>query len=171
MRVFRLLIGSLMVVGAFATTGCDGGDAKGGKGGAVKGGPPPAPPISVAAVIERDVRDADEFSGRLEAFETVEVRARVSGVVSRVAFAAGREVNKGELLFALDARPFQAELARAEAELARAATRADHARTELARAEKLLASRAISQQEYDERVSANRESDVSILAHAPRSMW
>ena len=138
-------------------------NTKGGAG-AAKGGPPPAPSISVATVIEREVRDADEFSGRLEAFATVEVRARVSGVVSSVPFAAGTEVRKGELLFALDPRPFQAELARAEAELARATTRAEYARTEVARAEKLLASRAIAQQEYDERVAASRESEVSILA-------
>lgn len=156
----------LLSVTCTAIIACGRPDEAGGKGaaGAAKGGPPPAPPISVATVIEREVRDADEFSGRLEAFETVEVRARVSGVVSSVAFAAGNEVKKGDLLFALDPRPFQAELARAEAELARATTRADFARTELARAEKLLASRATSQQEYDERASANRESGVSILA-------
>ncbi|MFN0303741.1 MAG: efflux transporter periplasmic adaptor subunit, partial [Burkholderiales bacterium] len=67
-----------------ALIACGRPDEAGGKGsaGAAKGGPPPAPPISVATVIEREVRDADEFSGRLEAFETVEVRARVSGVVS-----------------------------------------------------------------------------------------
>ncbi len=165
MRLLRNgLLASLIAAGALVTAGCDGGAGTADKGAAAKGGPPPAPPISVATVIEREVRDADEFSGRLEAFETVEVRARVSGMVTRVAFAAGREVSKGELLFAIDPRPFQAELARAEAELARATTRADFARTELVRAEKLLASRAISQQEYDERVSANRESEVSILA-------
>ncbi len=158
-RFFLLFAGATLIA-------CGGPDEAGNKGaaGASKGGPPPATPVSVAAVIEREVRDSDEFSGRLEAFETVEVRARVSGVVTNVAFAAGRDVKKGELLFALDPRPFQAELARAEAELARATTRADHARTELARAEKLLASRAISQQEYDERVSADREGEVNILA-------
>ncbi len=157
---FFLLIASTTLIA------CGGPDEASNKGaaGASKGGPPPPTPASVATVIERDVRDSDEFSGRLEAFETVEVRARVSGVVTNVAFAAGSEVKKGDLLFALDPRPFQAELARAEAELARATTRADHARTELARAEKLLASRAIAQQEYDERVSANRESEVGILA-------
>jgi RND family efflux transporter MFP subunit len=160
----RLRVLVLSIGGVLAATGCDGGAGNQGGSSPAKGGPPPAPPISVATVIEREVRDADEFSGRLEAFETVEVRARVSGVVTRVGFAAGREVRKGDLLFALDARPFQAELARAEAELARATTRADYARSELARAEKLLVSRAISQQEYDERLSGNRESEVNILA-------
>jgi RND family efflux transporter MFP subunit len=147
-----------------ALAGCGRSDGADKKADAAKAGPPPAAQVSVAAAVEREVREWDEFSGRLEAVETVEVRSRVSGVVNGVHFQAGREAKRGELLFTIDPRPFQAELARAEAELARAITRSDLARTELARAEKLLSAKAISQQEYDERVSGNREGDASIRA-------
>lgn len=154
-----------LIAVAVAFTGCGRTDtANAANDPAAKGGPPPAPSVSVANAIEREVREWDEFSGRLEAAETVEVRARISGIVDSVHFAAGKEVRKGELLFSIDPRPFQAELARAEAELARAATRSELAKTELARAEKLLTSRAISQQEHDERVAGNREGDASIRA-------
>ena len=79
-----------------------------------------APDVTVAAVEERKVTEWDEFIGRLEAVESVEVRPRVSGYIERVVFTAGKEVRKGDLLFQIDPRPYQAELARAEAELAQA---------------------------------------------------
>lgn len=160
-----LLALSVALAVTLAVAGCGRGDtAKAATDPAAKSGPPPAPSVSVANAIEREVREWDEFSGRLEALETVEVRARVSGIVNSVHFAAGKEVKKGEPLFSIDPRPFQAELARAEAELARATTRSELAKTELTRAEKLLNAKAISQQEHDERVAGNREGDASIRA-------
>src|SRR5205814_10702171 len=80
----------------------------------------PAPPVTVAEVEQRTITEWDEFLGRLEAVESVEIRPRVSGYIERVAFAEGKEVRKGDLLFQIDPRPYQAELARAEAELAQA---------------------------------------------------
>ena len=121
-------------------------------------------PVSVAAVIEREVREWDEFSGRLESPQTVEVRPRVSGYIESVHFTAGADVRKGELLFVIDPRPFQAELARADADLARVVAQAALAKSEAARAEKLLASRAISQQEYEQLSSQLRQSDSAIRA-------
>ncbi len=163
-RAFLFVLSATLALAA-ALAGCGRGDtAKAATDPAAKSGPPPAPSVSVANAIEREVREWDEFSGRLEAVETVEVRARVSGIVERVHFAAGKDVKKGELLFSIDPRPFQAELARAEAELARAVTRSELAKTELTRAEKLLTAKAISQQEHDERVAGNREGDASIRA-------
>lgn len=123
---------------------------------------PPAPQVSVASVVERDVNDWDEFTGRIEPVESVAIRPRVSGYIQRVAFEEGGFVHKGDLLFVIDPRPYRAELARAEAELAAAQTRADLARNEEARADRLLAGRAISQEEHDERVNRGRETVAAV---------
>ena len=82
---------------------------------------PPAPPVTVAAVAERDVTDWDEFTGRLEAVDAVEVRPRAAGYITRVAFVEGSEVRQGAVLFEIDRRPYEAQLAGAEAELERVA--------------------------------------------------
>src|SRR5262245_62651905 len=82
-------------------------------------GPPPAPTVSVAEVIEREIAEWDEFTGRLEAVEAVEVRPRVDGQIERVAFRHGADVKKGDLLFVIDARTYKAEYDRAQAALAR----------------------------------------------------
>src|SRR5689334_14577657 len=82
---------------------------------------PPAPPtVSVVQPIDRDVVEWDEYIGRLESPETVEVRARVSGYLEKVHFKEGKEVKKGDLLYRIDPRPYQAEFDRAEAEFDRA---------------------------------------------------
>ncbi len=127
-------------------------------------GPPPAPPVSVAPSLERQVTEWDEFSGRLAAVERVELRARVSGYLQSIDFRPGALVKKGDLLFQIDPRPFQAELSRAEAALSSARTRADLARTELARAERLLADHAIAQRDVDERASSRRDLEANIQA-------
>ena len=158
---------SLSIV-AVLLVACSGGESTGTKSANEKavpaGAPPAAIPVSVAAAIERDVQESDEFSGRLEAFESVEIRSRVSGVIQSVHFQAGREVRRGDLLFTVDARAAAAELAKADAELARQQTRADLARTEFARSERLLSSKAISQQEFDQATATQREAGASIRA-------
>ena len=84
----------------------------------------PAPPaVSVAEVVVREVMQWDEFTGHIEAVETVEIRPRVAGYIERFNFKEGQEVKKGEVLFVIDQRPFRAELMRAEAELERAPAR------------------------------------------------
>lgn len=125
---------------------------------------PQAPQVSVAEVLQRDVSDWDEFTGRTEAIQSVEVRPRVSGYIERVAFAEGSTVQKGDLLFVIDPRPYRAELDRAEAELVRAQANAELARNEVARGDRLLNARAISQEEYDQRVNAGRESNANVRA-------
>ncbi|MGH8750651.1 MAG: efflux RND transporter periplasmic adaptor subunit, partial [Burkholderiales bacterium] len=122
------------------------------------------PQVSVAAVIEKEVSEWDEFTGRLEAVERVEIRPRISGYIDKIHFREGAEVKKGDLLFEIDPRPQQAELARTEAELARADTKVKLARSELARAEKLLQSQAISRQEYDQLVSGQQDSSAAVKA-------
>jgi multidrug efflux system membrane fusion protein len=122
------------------------------------------PPVSSAAVVEKAVAETQEFSGRLEAVERVEIRPRVSGFITAVNFRPGAEVKKGEVLFVIDPRPYQAEADRAEAAAKSARAKAELARLELARAERLLADKAVAQREYDERASGLKELDATARA-------
>jgi multidrug efflux system membrane fusion protein len=122
------------------------------------------PPVSAAAVIEKQVAETQEFSGRLEAVERVEIRPRVSGFITAVNFKPGAEVKKGDVLFVIDARPYQAEADRADAAAKSARAKTDLARVELARAERLLGDKAIAQREYDERASGVKELDATARA-------
>jgi multidrug efflux system membrane fusion protein len=130
---------------------------------APQGGPPGgAPPVSVAAAIEKEIVESDEFPGRIEAVEQVEVRSRVTGYIQSVNFAPGANVNKGDVLFQIDPRPFDNEIARVDASLANIKVQMDLARIELERAEKLLADRAISRREYDDSASKVRSLDAQL---------
>ncbi|WP_431100760.1 efflux RND transporter periplasmic adaptor subunit [Roseateles noduli] len=125
------------------------------------GGPPP---VTVAPAISREVQDFDEFTARLEAPDTVEIRARVAGTLDKVHFREGQVVKKGDPLFTIDPRPFQAELARAEAQAAAARTAADLSKSDLGRAEKLVAIQGVSQQEIDQLKAAVRNNEANIRA-------
>jgi RND family efflux transporter MFP subunit len=125
---------------------------------------PPPPGVSVAPVLQRDISESDEFSGRLEAVDHVEIRPRVSGYIRRVTFTEGREVRKGEVLFEIDPRPYQAELDRAQAQLEQARTAADLAGKEVARAAKLVNVQAISREEFDSRTSAQANGGAAVRA-------
>lgn len=125
------------------------------------GGPPP---VSVAPATQREVQEFDEFTARLEAPDTVEVRARVAGTVEAVRFKEGQVVRKGDPLFSIDARAFKAEVARAEAQIAALKTQADLARADLARSEKLVSVNAVSQQEIDQLRSALRSAEANQKA-------
>jgi RND family efflux transporter MFP subunit len=123
---------------------------------------PPPPAVTVAVVPARDVTDWDEFTGRLEAVNAVEIRPRVSGYITRVAFAEGKEVRKGEVLFEIDPRPYQADLERAEAELAQARSGAALAARDVERAQKLVDVQAISREEFDSRTSAETQGGAAV---------
>ena len=122
------------------------------------------PPVTAATVLERQVNETQEFSGRLEALERVEIRARVGGFITSVEFKPGSLVKKGDVLFVIDARPFQAEANRAEAAAVSARAKADLARLELSRSERLLADKAIAQRELDEKAAAVKELDANARA-------
>lgn len=125
--------------------------------------PPPAPTaVTAAAVIARDVAEWDEFTGRLRAVDTVEIRPRVSGYIQQVAFHDGATVKKNQLLFVIDPKPYEAELQRALAQLSAARSRASLAASSRVRADKLLAVRALSREEYDQRVAAESEASQAI---------
>ncbi|QLG93246.1 efflux RND transporter periplasmic adaptor subunit [Pseudomonas yamanorum] len=122
----------------------------------------PPSKVSVAKVIEQPVNEWDEFTGRLEAPETVQIRPRVSGQIDQVAFTEGALVKKGDLLFQIDPRPFQAEVRRLEAQLAQtraAATRSDN---EAQRGERLRQSNAISAELADSRTTAAQEARAAV---------
>src|SRR5260370_5397421 len=109
-----------------------------------------APPaVSVVQPISREVIEWDEYIGRLESPETVEIRAGVSGYLDKVHFKEGKEVKKGDLLFTIDRRPYQAEYDRAEADHQRAESQADLAKSDAERAKNLIATKAISAEDFD----------------------
>src|SRR6187549_376767 len=127
-------------------------------------GPPPPPQVTVASVIERNVTEWDEFTGRLQAVDSVEVRPRVSGYVAAVRFSEGAMVRKGDLLFQIDPRPFQAEVDRLRAELTRAQATVQRANSEFARANRLRDADAISNEDHDRRGSFVQESAAQVAA-------
>ena len=124
----------------------------------------PPPQVTVASVIERSVTEWDEFTGRLQAVDSVDVRPRVSGLISAVRFDEGAMVHRGDLLFQIDARPFQAEVDRLRAEVARAKATAQRADSELERAERLRAENAIAREEHDRRAAFALESAAQTAA-------
>jgi RND family efflux transporter MFP subunit len=124
----------------------------------------PAPEVTVAAAIDRDVTDWDEFTGHFEAVQSVEVRPRVSGFIQHVSFPEGATVRRGDVLLTIDPRPYEAEVARAEAMLEQAKTRAALADQELERAKRLSNTQAISREELDARTSGVDEAAAAIRA-------
>ena len=125
---------------------------------------PPPPEVSVAQVVSRDVRQWDEFTGRVTAVETVELRPRVSGYVERVAYEEGQELRKGDLLFLIDQRSYRAAFDRAKADLERARSEAKLAASELVRAQTLVDARAISGEEFDARKAAATQGNAAVRA-------
>jgi membrane fusion protein, multidrug efflux system len=120
------------------------------------------PQVTVAEVIHRPLREWQEFSGRLQAVNTVEVRPRVSGYVDRVAFTDGARVKKGQLLFQIDPRPFQAEVERLIAERTRTVSDLELAKANRARAERLISAQAISREDYERQVAAEASAQGAL---------
>jgi multidrug efflux system membrane fusion protein len=125
---------------------------------------PQAVPVSVAAVVESNVAAWDEFSGRLEAVDRVDVRSRVAGAVLSAHFREGALVKQGDLLLTIDPAPYQAEVDRAEAQVVAAQSRVAYTKSENERAQRLWDERAIAQREFDERINARREAEANLRA-------
>lgn len=125
---------------------------------------PPPPQVTAADVVSRDVTEWDEVTGRLEAVNTVAVRPRVSGYVSAVRFEEGAIVRRGDLLFQIDPRPFEAEADRLRAELARARATVQRATSELARAARLAGENAMSHEEQERRAAFAQETAAQVAA-------
>lgn len=124
--------------------------------------PPPKPKVIVSRPLDREVVEWDEYTARLEAVDFVEVRARVSGYLQSIHFRDGAIVQKGDLLFQIDPRPYQAILNRAEGEVAVAKARLELARTRLERARKLVGRDAISREEADTREAEARQAEAAL---------
>ncbi len=125
---------------------------------------PAAATVDVADAGSRAITDWQHYSGRLEAVERVEIHPQISGILTAVHFQDGSRVRKGDLLFTIDPRPFAAELARAEAQLAGAEARAAYTASDVARGERLLAENAIARRDFDEKQNAAREAGANLQA-------
>jgi RND family efflux transporter MFP subunit len=129
-------------------------------------GPPPPAPINVIAAkpLKRKIVDWDDFVGHFEAVDSVDIRPRVTGYLQSINFRDGQMVHKGDLLFVIDPRPYQAVLDQAKGQEAHALSAEADANVELARARKLLADGAIAQQEYQTRLATAQQATADVLA-------
>ncbi|MGZ2411666.1 RND family efflux transporter MFP subunit [Sphingomonas sp. F9_3S_D5_B_2] len=150
------LAGILTLLLAIAVSACS-------SGGQQPAAPPPMP-VTVSTPVQQDVVDWDDFVGRFEAVNSVDVKPRSTGYLQAVYFRDGQFVRKGQLLFTIDARPAQAALAQAQAQLARAQAAVVNARTELARSRTLAAARAASTEEVETRQATLRGAQADVAA-------
>lgn len=123
---------------------------------------PPATPVTVAVVKSRDVTTWQEFSGRLEAVDRVEIRPRVGGAIQSVNFREGALVKAGDLLFTIDPAPYEATVAQAAGQVASAEAKVALANTELERGRRLASNRTISQSDLDQRQNAVAEAEAAL---------
>ena len=120
--------------------------------------------VSVAEVVCKQISDSDEFTGRLEAVDAVEVRPRVSGYLQSVHFKEGEIVREGDLLFQIDPRPFEAEVDRLKGDLAQARAQLSRAQSDFRRAERLHNNDGMSAEEYDRRAAVRSEAEARIAS-------
>jgi multidrug efflux system membrane fusion protein len=144
-----ITLGSIVISG----TGCNKSVAQ---------SPTPLPAVTVAPAEKKEVVEWDEFTGRTEAVESVEVRPRVSGYIQQVKFQSGQMVNKGEVLFVIDPRWHQADFDRRKAEVEQAKVRQENAEREANRTPGLLANKAISTEEADARQARFQEARAGL---------
>ncbi|MEQ1613846.1 MAG: efflux RND transporter periplasmic adaptor subunit [Hyphomicrobiaceae bacterium] len=128
------------------------------------GGPGNAPPpqVTISRPITREVIEWDEYTGRFDAVDTIEVRARVAGFLNEVHFTDGQLVKKGDPLFSIDPRPFERALATANAELEQARTKVESAMKDVARGRPLVDRRVISEKVFDDRENLKREAEAAV---------
>lgn len=127
---------------------------------------PPPPAVTAAPVVVRELPAWDEFTGRLEAVDTVQVRPRVGGYIDSIRFREGAVVRKGEVLFQIDPRPFQAEVARLTAEVAAGRARLELASANRGRGERLVEQNALARSEYERLVSEEKAARAALDAAA-----
>lgn len=152
----------LVLTAAFSSTALTAFDA-------AAQGAPPAPPVQVANPLAKRITNWDEYTGRFEASEQVDVRARVSGFIDSVHFRDGSLVQKGDLLFTIDQRPYKLAVDVARAEVARAKAQVELAQNEVERAEGLTQNRTITARDVDQR-RANLNSAVGSLQGAEATL-
>lgn len=126
--------------------------------------PPPPPTVVVSKPLTKKIVDWDDFVGRFEAINSVDIRPRVSGYLQSIDFTDGQVVYRGQLLFVIDPRPYQAALDQAKGQEIHAAAALSNARIELARAERLYAAKAIAEQEYETRLATEKTASADLAA-------
>jgi RND family efflux transporter MFP subunit len=126
--------------------------------------PPPLPIVDVARPIQRSVVDWDDYVGRFQAIQSVELKPRIGGPIIEIGFRSGQDVPRGTMLFRIDPRPAQAALEQARAQVQRARATLANAEQEKARAEKLLAAQAISREEAELREATVRTAAADVAA-------
>jgi RND family efflux transporter MFP subunit len=131
---------------------------------AKKTSPPPPPTVYVSKPLQRTIVDWDDYVGRFEAINSVDIRPRVTGYLQSIAFRDGQMVRKGQLLFVIDPRPYQAALTQAKGQEAHEVSAVANAKVELTRAQKLLADRAIPEQEYETRLANEQQAEGDLTA-------
>jgi RND family efflux transporter MFP subunit len=142
---------------ALVLTGCERGQPQ-----SKQATPEPPPAVSVSMPVQREIVEWDEYTGRFDATQTVEIRARVSGYLNEVRFKDGQEVKQGEVLFAIDPRPFERALEQAQAELFAAKTKVENAGLDVTRGQKLIDSKIISDKTFDDRMSLLRDAQATM---------
>jgi RND family efflux transporter MFP subunit len=163
------LSSSAVVVAVFFLAGCS-GEATSTPGG---GGPPPAkiPEVFYVTPTRDNLLDYEDCTGRTEAFKTVDVRARVTGYLEKWNFSPGKEVKKGDVLFEIDPRSYQAELARAEATVVQAEAHLSRLNADHQRALNLFSSRAIGREDLDKIIGDRAEAVAAVgIAKASRDL-
>jgi RND family efflux transporter MFP subunit len=160
--VTRLVEGSCVFL-VLAAVGCNAP--------APAGPPPAAPEVLVSLPVTREITDYEDFPGRVEAINSIDVRARVTGYLDRFNFREGEEVKQGEVLFEIDVRPYQAELNRAEANVVQAQARLNRLEADAKRAEMMFRRGAIGQEELDKVTGDRAEAGAAVgVARANRDL-
>jgi RND family efflux transporter MFP subunit len=137
-------------------SGCDQGQPQATR----KQAPPPT--VSVAQPVQRAIVEWDEYTGRFDATQTVEIRARVSGYLNEVRFKDGQQVHQGDVLFDIDPRPFERALEQARAELFAATTKVENANLDVTRGQPLIERKIISDKSFDDRMSLLRDAQAAV---------
>jgi len=152
----KTTLGCVFAIGVFALlTGCGKPQAH---------TAPPAPEVTVIEVAPKPVTLHTDYVGQTQAPDTIEIRAQVTGLLERQAFADGTRVKKGDVLYVIDQRPFQAQAAQAKAALAQAEANLINAKQSLARNARLIAEKAVSQADYDNAIAQERAGAAHVDA-------
>jgi RND family efflux transporter MFP subunit len=151
-----------MLVAAIALSAMGAGCDQGGTTQAQQKGAPAPPGVTVSKPLQREIVEWDEYTGRFDAVETVEIRARVSGHLNEVRFKDGQAVKQGDLLFVIDPRPFERALEQAQAELFAAKTKVENANLDIVRGRPLLEKKIISDKTFDDRMAIVRDAEAAV---------